>query len=738
MEKRKILVCVAWPYANGSLHLGHMAGSIMPADIYARYQRMVGNDVLMVSGSDMHGAPIAVRADRENSTPEEVAFRFHKINAKALEDIGASFDLFTSTHTDNHTRTVHDIFLRLLDGGYLEKRKSLQFYCASCQRFLPDRYVEGACPHCGYEKARGDQCDQCGKALNAEELGDARCQLCSAAPSLRETEHFFLLLSKFTDRLKEYISDKGHWRGRVHSFTANLLEEGLEDRAITRDLTWGVPVPVDGFESKRIYVWFEAVIGYLSASKEWASSGDDDGSWESYWKDPETRSYYFIGKDNIIFHTIIWPAILIGHDDTVLPYDVPANEFMNLEGEKFSKSAGVSIDLPDMLQRFQPDAIRYYLSANMPEGRDTDFSWEDFVAKVNNELVAAYGNFIHRVLSFTQKNFGDIPPADTAKVEWRAEVEAQLGKTAEEYSKAVDGCNFKLGLKVVMDLARFGNQFFDSVEPWALLRKDREMCGSALNLSMRIARELAVLAYPYLPFSSEEIWGQIGYSEPIGETGWTSLGTELQIGKNLEKPQPLFRKIEVPVGKLEEGCPGFSRLNLRIGRIEEVSDHPDADKLYKLTVDIGRRIGLVAGLRGYYTPDELRGKSIVVVSNLEPATIRGVRSEGMLLAAETKKTLALLTPAEEVPSGMVVNSGRAPSDKPLPFEEFQKLEIRTGMAEGGEVNIGRRVPCSNCKSLERGTRVACFIEDEKALALICENGVPIAFDREIQPGAKIR
>ncbi|HDP96166.1 MAG TPA: methionine--tRNA ligase [Euryarchaeota archaeon] len=738
MQKRKILVCVAWPYANGSLHLGHMAGSIMPADIFARYNRMVGNDVLMISGSDMHGAPIAVRADRENTTPEEVAFRFHRINTKALEDIGASFDLFTSTHTDNHTQTVQDIFLKLLGNGYLEKRKSLQFYCPSCQRFLPDRYVEGACPHCGYEKARGDQCDQCGKALNAEELGEARCQLCSAAPSLRETEHFFLALSKFTGRLKEYISDKDHWRGRVRSFTSNLLEEGLEDRAITRDLTWGVPVPVEGFESKRIYVWFEAVIGYLSASKEWASAGKDRSSWETYWKDTETRSYYFIGKDNIIFHTIIWPAILIGYDDTVLPYDVPANEFMNLEGEKFSKSSGVSIDLPDMLRRFQPDAIRYYLSVNMPEGRDTDFSWEDFVAKVNNELVAAYGNFIHRVLSFTQKNFGCIPPADSARQEWISEVESQLKNAAEDYSRAVGGCNFKLGLKTVMELARFGNQFFDSVEPWALLRKDREMCGSALNLSMKIARELAVLAYPYLPFSSEEIWRQIGYADPIEEIGWAALGEDLLTGKKLEKPVPLFKKIEIPEEEPEEDCPSFARLNLKVGRIEEVSDHPDADKLYKLTVDIGRKIGLVAGLKEHYTREELRGKRIVVLTNLEPATIRGVKSEGMLLAAEAKKSLALLAPPDEAPPGMAVNSGRKPSEKLLPFSEFQKLEIRTGTVGDGEVDIGRRMPCSNCKSIPRGGKVACFVENERALVLICDNGSQIGFDRDISAGAKIR
>lgn len=736
MTREKILVCVAWPYANGCLHMGHMAGSIMPADIFARYHRMRGNEVLMVSGSDMHGAPIAVRADKENTTPEEIAFKFHEINKKAIEDIGASFDLFTNTHTEHQVRTVQDIFMKLLENGYLEKRISLQFYCESCNRFLPDRYVEGFCPNCGEQKARGDQCDSCGKALNAEELVDPQCQLCSSKPALRETEHFFLLLSAFTDRLRDYLKDKKHWRPKVWAFTMNILDEGLQDRAITRDLSWGIPVPVDGFETKRIYVWFEAVIGYLSASEKWAQLVGDEGKWEYFWKDPEARSYYFIGKDNTIFHTIIWPSILLGYGGINLPYDVPANEFMNFEGEKFSKSAGVSIDLPDMLEKFQPDAIRYYLSVNMPELRDTDFSWDDFVAKINNELVATYGNFIHRVLSFTQKHFGEIPSPGHARDEWKKEVSMHIEKETKGYMESVENCNFKQGLRNFMDLAKYGNQFFDSIEPWALIRQDKEDCGSALNLALEVVRALAVMAHPYMPFSSQIIWKYLGFDGNIGEAGWNSLSEELPAGNKLTKPEPLFKKVDAQIGKGD--ISGFSRLNLKIGKITGVEQHPNADKLYVLSVNIGRKIRLVAGIKDEYSPDELIGKNIVILSNLEPARIRGVKSEGMLLAAETKSDLALLTPAKDMDPGTPVDSGREQSSETISFQEFQKLQLAVGVGDEGKATIQVSMKCVNCDSAMKGKKIALFINGEKALALRCPDGTYITVDRDIQSGAKVR
>jgi len=737
MPGERILVCVAWPYANGMIHLGHMAGSIMPADIFARYHRLIGNEVLMVSGSDMHGTPITVRAEREHTTPEEVANRFHGINRKALQGVGASFDLYTSTHTDNHVRTTQEIFLKLLERGYLEKRSTPQYFCGSCGRFLPDRFVEGTCPFCAHEKARGDQCDSCGKTLNADELKDPKCQICSSIPALRETEHFFFKLTKFEDGLKSYIGGRTHWRPRVKGFTENILNEGLQDRAITRDISWGIPVPVDGFGEKRIYVWFEAVIGYLSASKEWAESKGDEEGWRRFWTDPACRSYYFLGKDNTIFHTIIWPAIIMGYGGLNLPYDVPANEFMNLEGQKFSKSAGVSIDLPDMLEKFQPDAIRYYLSVNMPEIKDTEFSWEDFVAKVNNELVAAYGNFVHRVLSFTHKNYGEIPSEGKAPERMVTEVTKQIESARDAYQKAVGSCDFKLGLKAFMDLSRFGNQFFDAAEPWALLRRDRAECGGALNLSLQIVRALAVMAYPYLPFSSEEVWRSLGYEEPLEKAGWRSLDEKLPAGRKLPQPKPVFKKIDVQI-KEEREFAGFGKMELVVGRITEVSDHPKADKLFLETVDIGREIHIVSGLKGHYTAEELKGKSVVIVANLEPATLRGARSEGMLLAAESGDTVSLLVTARDVPPGTRIVGGGKLSGKMLSFSDFQKLQLVVGIVAGDRADIGTQLPCSNCDSNAKGRKIAFFVEGGKALSLRCQDGTYITVDKDLPLGAKVK
>jgi len=736
MPGEKVLVCVAWPYANGMIHLGHMAGSVMPADVFARYHRLIGNEVLMISGSDMHGTPITVRAEKEHTTPEKVAFGFHEINKKALQGIGASFDLYTSTHTDNHVKTVQEVFLKLLERGYLEKRTTPQYFCGKCGRFLPDRFVEGSCPFCGHEKARGDQCDQCGKTLNADELKDPKCQICSSTPSLRDTEHFFFKLKMFEEGLKGYVAGSAHWRPRVKSFTENILQDGLQDRAITRDISWGIPVPVAGFEEKSIYVWFEAVIGYLSASKEWAESTGDREAWKRFWGDSSCKSYYFLGKDNTIFHTIIWPAIIMGYGSLNLPYDVPANEFMNLEGQKFSKSAGVSIDLPDMLQKFQPDAIRYYLSVNMPEIKDTEFSWEDFVAKVNNELVAAYGNFVHRVLSFTHKNFGEIPPGERASELMSGEVLKQIEAARKSYQEAIGSCNFKLGLKAFMDLARFGNQFFDSAEPWALLRKDRAECGATLNLSMQIVRALAVMAYPYLPFSSEEVWRSIGYEDPLEKAGWRSLDEDLPVGRKLPAPKPVFKKIDIQM-KEEREFAGFGRLDLRIGRITDVSDHPKADKLFLETVDIGREIRIVSGLKGHYTPEQLKGRSVVIVANLEPATLRGERSEGMLLAAESGDVVSLLVPARDVPPGTRVGGGE-PASKLLSFSDFQKLQLVVGEVAGDRADIGTELPCSNCDANAKGRKIAFFVEGGKALSLRCQDGTYITVDKDLPLGAKVK
>ncbi|MDH4123827.1 MAG: class I tRNA ligase family protein, partial [Thermoplasmata archaeon] len=536
---------------------------------------------------------------------------------------------------------------------------------------------------------------------------------------------------------KRYISDKDYWRPRVKSFTENILADGLQDRAITRDLSWGVPVPIQGFEDKRIYVWFEAVIGYLSASKEWAMRSGDATAWEKYWKDSACKSYYFLGKDNIIFHTIIWPAILMGNGVLNLPYDVPANEFMNLGGQKFSKSAGVSIDLPDMLTKFQPDAIRYYLSVNMPELKDTEFDWNDFVAKVNNELVAAYGNFVHRVLSFTQKNFGEIPSTEKAPEDLKKDVKRQIDEALRAYIAALEACNFKLGLKAFMDLARYGNQFIDTSEPWALVRTDKEKCGGVLNLGLKIVRALSVMSYPYLPFSAEEIWKYLGYKDDIKDQGLRSLEKELLVGTKLSPPKPIFKKIELQITE-EKEFSAIKKLNLKVGKIIEVRDHPKADKLYLMDVDIGRKITIVTGLKGIYDHEEIKQKRIIIVSNLEPATLRGVKSEGMLLAAEHGSTVSLIIAAEDVPAGTPVNSGYAQSEKRLSFQEFQKLHIVIGVFDGEKVNADGMFDCEKCDKMPKGTKMPFIIENGKALPLFCEDGTILMSDKEVPAGARIR
>ena len=400
----RIFIGVAWPYANGPLHMGHIAGCYLAADIFARYHRLKGNDVLMVSGSDQHGTPITLRAEQDGVSPQQVVDRYHSDFLRTWDRLGISFDLFTTTGTDNHREVVQDIFSSLLDKGYIYTDTTPLPYCHTCRRFLPDRYVKGTCPHCANPDGRGDQCDQCGKPLNPEDLIDIQCRISGDTPEIRNSEHFFLKLSAFQEQLLSWVREQRHWRPNVLNFTRRYLEDGLKDRAISRDLEWGVPLPVPGFEGKRIYVWFEAVIGYLSASKEWAALRGQPDAWEPFWGG-DTRGYYFIGKDNIPFHTIIWPAMLAGYGGLDLPYDVPANEFLNLEGRQLSTSRNWAVWVPDYLDRYDPDPLRYYISATMPETSDSDFSWRDFVRRNNDELVATFGNLVHRVLTLTHRNF---------------------------------------------------------------------------------------------------------------------------------------------------------------------------------------------------------------------------------------------------------------------------------------------------------------------------------------------
>jgi methionyl-tRNA synthetase len=534
-----ILVCTAWPYVNGSLHVGHLAGVYVPADTFARFERLRGNNVLMVSGSDEHGTPITVRAEQEGVTPKEIADRYHEEFLGYWRDLGISYDLYTRTGTDTHRRVSQDELVLLNDRGYLFEETSEAFYDEKAARFLPDRYVEGTCPNCGFAKARGDQCDNCGKLLDPVELIEPRSRFSGEAPVRRSTTHYYIDLRKVNEPLLEWASKMTHWRPNVYRFTRNFLESGLQPRAITRDLLWGVPVPFPGYEDKRIYVWIEAVTGYLSASVEWAERSGDAEAWKRWWKDESARQYYFIGKDNIPFHTVIWPAILIARGDTILPYDVPANEYMNFGGQKASKSAGVGTTVPDLLKVFDPDPIRYYLTTNAPENSDSDFSADDLIRRNNDELVATWGNLVNRTLTFSQRYFdGKVPGDGSTDPALAAEIE----RTFETVTSLLASARFKETIGEVMALARAGNRFFDERAPWRQVKEDHEAAGQTIGSMLNLINALKVLFAPFLPYTSARLHGLLGYEDGLESHGWR--WEPLAVGTALPKPAPLFVKID--------------------------------------------------------------------------------------------------------------------------------------------------------------------------------------------------
>ena len=711
----KVCICVAWPYSNGPIHLGHLAGSLLPPDIFSRYNRLIGNEVLMVSGSDQHGTPITVSAEKHGMTPEAYADKYHEINKKAIEDMGIEFSLFNKTHCPTHFEVVQKIFTDLKDRGYIYPKETNQYYCPKCQRFLPDRYVEGVCPKCGAEKTRSDQCDNCGTTFEPGDLLEPYCTLCGSTPEIRPTEHFFLKLSAFTDRLKEYVADKDYWRSNVKTFTKNWIDEGIHDRAITRDMSWGVPIPVEGWEDKVIYVWFEADIGYLSASVEYSRMIGKPDYWEAFWKDPEVKSYYFIGKDNIPFHSIIWPSILMGEGGLNLPYDIPANEYLMFSGGKLSKSRGGAIDVPSVLKSFDADQVRYYLSVNMPDTHDSDFTWEDFETKVNNELVAALGNYYHRCLSFTKKNFGTIPEAGEGLEEVRAEIE----KALDEYRECLSHCDFKKGIKVVMELARFGNRFFDAAKPWALVKEDRDRCGQVLNSNLMLVKALSIMAWPFMPRSSERIWGFLGFDGGLEQAGLDAVLEPLPVGQELREPVPVYRKVELKMEeektqeapkevkqekkqeKPAEAPTGpfaaYRKMDIRVGTVISVEDHPDAEKLYILKIDMGEEQPrqIVTNLKTVYSRDQMLNRRLLVIANLKPAKFRGVKSDGMLMALDDEEqggtAIKLLKPSADVPNGTRMDCGLECSSSRIEVKHCEAVDIRVGKLVDGHI-LGGNVP----------------------------------------------
>ena len=551
----KIFLGVAWPYSNGSLHVGQIAGAYLAPDIFARYHRAAGNDVLMVSGTDQHGTPITVRAEQEGRTPSELASQFHTEFLQSWERLGISFDLFTTTGTENHARVVHDIFLSLLDKGDIYQASMQLPYCTAEKRFLLDRYVEGTCPFCAFDGARGDQCDNCGRVLDPIDLKNRRCKFDGSEPELRESEHFFHRLSAYNERLRSWLKGNSHWRKQVLNWSLGWLDEGLKDRAITRDVSWGVPIPVEGWQNKRIYVWFEAVIGYLSAAIEWAAGSGDPERWREFLQNPECKTYYFIGKDNIPFHTLIWPSYLMGYSEVSgehynLPYDVPANQFQTIRGSKASTSRRLAIFVPDFLERYDPDPLRYYLAATMPETSDSDFTWADFLRRNNDELVATWGNLVNRVLTFAYRNFDRAVPqpdeltdADSALLTL---AERAIAKTGEQIAL----CHFRVGLDAAMAAAREANRYVEDNAPWKLVKEDRQRCATVLYTAIGAISGINVAFSPYLPFTCQTLHGYLGNEGPLQSTGWKFHMPPA--GQPLGEAQPLFKKLDREIVALEE------------------------------------------------------------------------------------------------------------------------------------------------------------------------------------------
>lgn len=541
-----ILIGVAWPYANGSLHLGQIAGAYLPADIFARYQRAAGSRVLMVSGSDQHGTPITVRAEQEGTTPQAIVDRYHPEFLESWKSLGVSFDLFTTTGTKNHEETVHDFFLKLQDKGYIYKKTVEQSYDAQAKRFLPDRYVEGTCPRCGYERARGDQCDNCGSTLDPTELINPKSRFTGTTPELRETEHFFYRFSVFNEPLTEWLSSgKEHWRAHVLNFSLGLLKEGMPDRAITRDLEWGVSIPVEDLgEGKRIYVWYEALLGYLSAAKEWSQTNGTPEAWRDFWEDPSAKTYYFIGKDNIVFHTLLFPAWLQAYGGLNLPYDVPANQYVNFHGSKASTSLGTAPFLPLYLERYDADTIRYYLTAIMPESSDSEFSDEELVRRNNEELVSTWGNLVNRVLTITYRNFdGRIPEPGTLRVS-DEELLSQGAEALASVGASINACKFREGLRTALSFAQETNRYLNAEEPWNTRKTDMAATARSLYTALCAIEILKVAFYPYLPFSSEKLNELLGHTDRLDAGGWQSVRPIP--GASMQEPVALFKKLELP------------------------------------------------------------------------------------------------------------------------------------------------------------------------------------------------
>ncbi len=729
---KPIMIGVAWPYANGPIHIGQVGGAYLSPDIFRRYHNMKGNEVLMVSGSDQHGTPVTVTAEKEGLTPKETAEKYHRINSNALKNLDVDFTLFTYTMNETHKKVARDIFRTLYEKGHIYLDNMETFYCGNCERSLPDRYVKGTCPECGTEEVKGDQCDECGELLDPEDLLNPKCMHCGEEPKMKESEHFFLKLSGFQDDLEKYVADKDHWKKTVLNFTKSWLKQGLKDRPISRDMEWGISIPVEGYEEKKIYVWFEAVIGYLSTSIKW--SEETQGDWTKFWKNPDAEHYYFLAKDNIPFHTIIWPAILMGYDeDLQLPYDVPANQYMRIGGEQFSTSRGIIVSLPDILNDFDSDAIRFYLTMIMPETKDTNFAWDEFEEKINSELVGNLGNFIHRVLSFTNSNFETVPKEKS--IEKRDEkVIRKIEKKVTEIDKDIGNRKFKEGLKKILQLSKEGNRYFNDMAPWEDLPENKKRAGTTINVSLRLVKALSVTAAPYLPDSMDTLWDYLAQEGSVHDQEWNEALKPVEEGTILPKPEPLYDTIDLEdMKERAELSNALDRVDLRIGKIKKVKEHPNADKLYVTRVDIGdEERTLVAGLKPYYKKEEMEDKKVVVLANLEAATLRGIKSEGMMLAAEYKDDVSLLEPEGKI--GETVKGTKIQSEK-ISFNDFTEYNFNVVKVEGEKVISDKKY--EPLETIDFKGRSVALLGKNKAIVLEDSKG-PIKTDKDIPAGSEIK
>ncbi|MFZ5517918.1 MAG: methionine--tRNA ligase [Candidatus Zhuqueibacterota bacterium] len=676
-QQNKILVTSALPYANGPIHLGHLAGAYLPADIYVRYQRLRRRDVVYICGSDEHGVPITIAAERQGISPQQVVDKYYKINRESFEKVGVSFDNYSRTSLPIHHKNSQEFFLALHKKGYLSEQTVTQFFCNHCDRFLADRYVEGTCPICHAAGARGDQCDTCGRSLDQTHLIDPICVTCGNTPVIRETRHWFLNLKQLQPQIKAWLDTKTHWKENVRNFCEGWFKTGLEDRAVTRDLRWGVQVPLKGYENKVLYVWFDAPIGYISSTIEWAQKIGQPEKWKDYWLDPSTSMVHFIGKDNIVFHAIIWPIILMGHGGYVLPAEIPANEYLTLEGNKISTSKNYAVWLDEYLKIFPPDPLRYCIAINAPETKDADFSWRDFQQRNNNELADILGNFVNRTLTFLKKHFDNRAPQPGNFDALDEEMLKRLNDAPEKIGNLFEKFEVRKATATIMDLARFANKYFNDQQPWVTVTDAPEKCATTFFVAVQVLKGLAILMEPVLPFSARKLWAMVNLPGSLEEQHWSGAGeANVPVGHPLAKAKILFAKIEdeiieqqieklktmtvkADVVKKETAVSDkipyedFQKVQLRIAKILHAEKVEKTEKLMKMQIDLGtEQRQIVAGIALKYAPDDLIGKQVVVVANLEPATIRGIESNGMLLAASNEDgEMALLIPDKEITNG---------------------------------------------------------------------------------------